>query len=171
MKLLFNKIHEFEKIIEQYQDEMFSFAFYRLGSFEVAQDIVQDVFLKFYEDKRLLQHTTNLRLYLFRSISNACIDYHRKNSKIHLENIDTIEDKWIDEEKKQSISEFFRIEDLLKDLSSEQAEVIKLKFVDGLNFVESAEVLNENVNTIKSRYKYALEKLRKLDVLNIENDF
>jgi RNA polymerase sigma-70 factor (ECF subfamily) len=66
----------------------------------------------------------------------------------------------IADEETQCIEEFFRIEDLLSELPVEQAEVIKLKFVDNLNFVESAEVLNVSVNTIKSRYRYGIDKLK-----------
>ncbi|MDR3272646.1 MAG: RNA polymerase sigma factor [Flavobacteriaceae bacterium] len=166
MKIVFNKIKELERIIEEHQNQLFSFAFFRVGSYEAAQDIVQDVFLKFYEDSRRLSAAKNVKSYLLKSIANACADYHRKNGKIHWERIENMKDDIIDEEKKECISEFLRIEDLLKDLPAEQAEVLKLKFVDGLNFVESAETLNVNVNTVKSRYKYALEKLKKTVIPN-----
>jgi len=71
------------------------------------------------------------------------------------------------EDEKECMKECFRIEEVLSNLPEEQAEVLRLKFVDDLNFVESAEILNENVNTVKSRYKYAIEKLKKLNLINI----
>jgi len=158
MKIIFNKIKELEIIIEQHQNQLLSFAFYRIGLFEDAQDIVQDVFLKLYENLRFLE-PKNLKTYLLKSISNACADYHRKN-KINFEQIETLKDTILEEEKAECLAEFLRIEDLLKDLPFEQAEILKMKFIDDLNFVEISEILNINVNTVKSRYKYAINKLK-----------
>jgi RNA polymerase sigma-70 factor (ECF subfamily) len=163
LKLTGNKINELENIIEEYQNQLFSFAFFRVGIYDIAQDIVQDVFLKFFQNTQTLSSVKNIRTYLLKSISNACIDYKRKYGKIKTENIDFTNDIADNEEnieEKMCIAEFFRIEDLLNELPAEQAEVIKLKFVDGLNFVESAEILNISVNTVKSRYRYGIDKLK-----------
>ncbi|MDR2064499.1 MAG: RNA polymerase sigma factor [Prevotellaceae bacterium] len=159
-----NKINELESIIEEYQDQLFSFAFFRVGSYDIAQDIVQDVFLKFFQNKRTLVSVKNIKTYLLKSIANACIDYKRKYGKIKMDNIESVGNDIADDEKndeeKMCIAEFMRIEDLLSELPDEQAEVIKLKFVDELNFVESAGILNISVNTVKSRYRYGISKLK-----------
>jgi RNA polymerase sigma-70 factor (ECF subfamily) len=159
--MLKNKIKELEKIIEEYQNQLFSFAFFRVGSYEIAQDIVQEVFLKFFEDEKKLSDIENIKTYIFRSISNACIDYKRKYGKIKFIDVNFINDTVTDDsEEEKCVAEFFRIENILIDLPDEQAEVIRLKFVDGLNFVEIAEMLNVSVNTIKSRYRYGIDKLK-----------
>jgi RNA polymerase sigma-70 factor (ECF subfamily) len=159
--MLNKKFKELEKIIEEYQNQLFSFAFFRVGSYAVAQDIVQDVFLKFFESEKKLSAVENIKTYLFKSISNACIDYKRKYGKIKITSVDFINDTVTDDsEEEKCVAEFFRIENILIDLPEEQAEVIKLKFVDELNFVEIAEVLNASVNTIKSRYRYGIDKLK-----------
>lgn len=157
-----NKINELESIIEEYQNQLFSFAFFRVGSYDTAQDIVQDVFLKFFQNKKAVKSIKNVKTYLFKSISNACVDYQRKYGKIKIIDIEYVSDKIADDEKK-CIDEFIRIEDLLNELPCEQAEVLKLKFVDGLSFTESAEILNVSVNTIKSRYRYGIDKLKQID--------
>ncbi|MDR1984698.1 MAG: RNA polymerase sigma factor [Prevotellaceae bacterium] len=156
-----NKINELESIIEEYQNQLFSFAFFRVGSYYIAQDIVQDVFLKFFQDKKNYNHIKNMKTYLLKSVSNACIDYKRKYGKIKIVPIDFINNDVADDDEEQKcVAEFLRIEDLLNELPAEQSDVIKLKFVDGLNFVETAEILNVSVNTVKSRYRYGIDKLR-----------
>jgi DNA-directed RNA polymerase specialized sigma24 family protein len=45
------KVKEFEQIVDDYQDSMFSFAFFRTGSYASAQDAVQDVLIKLYENR------------------------------------------------------------------------------------------------------------------------
>ena len=169
MIIEFNKMRQLERIIDEHQQQLFSFAFFRVGSYEVAQDIVQEVFIRFYENSRHLSAANNVKAYLLKTISNACTDYLRKNSKIQYVAIEQLENELTDEEEKRCLSEFLRIDDILSDLPVEQAEILRFKFVDSLNFVEISGILKVNVNTIKSRYKYAIEKLRNYKFLNVSN--
>ncbi|MGC3979013.1 MAG: sigma-70 family RNA polymerase sigma factor [Paludibacteraceae bacterium] len=169
MIIEFNKMRQLERIIDKHQQQLFSFAFFRVGSYAVAQDIVQEVFIKFYENSRRLSAADNVKAYLLKSISNACTDHVRKYGKFQFVDIELLQNELTDEDEKQCYSELLRIEDILSDLPAEQAEILRLKFVDSLNFVEIAELLNINVNTIKSRYKYAIEKLRNLNLVNVDH--
>lgn len=169
MIIEFNKMRQLERIIDEHQQQLFSFAFFRVGSYEVAQDIVQDVFIKFYENSRRLSAANNVKSYLLKTISNACTDYLRKNGKIQFVAIEHVEKELTDENEERYISEFLRIDEILDNLPAEQAEILRLKFVDSLNFVEISELLDVNINTVKSRYKYAIEKLRNFNLLNVSN--
>jgi len=167
MKIEFDKMRQLERIIDEHQQQLFSFAFFRVGSYEVAQDIVQDVFIRFYENSRHLSAANNVKAYLLKTISNACTDYLRKNGNIQFVAIEQLENELTDEEEKSNLTEFLRIDEILSNLPAEQAEILQLKFVDSLNFIEIAELLDINVNTIKSRYKYAIEKLRNFNLLKV----
>lgn len=136
MIIEFNKMRQLERIIDEHQQQLFSFAFFRVGSYEVAQDIVQDVFIKFYENSRRLSAANNVKSYLLKTISNACTDYLRKNGKIQFVAIEHVEKELTDENEERCISEFLRIDEILDNLPAEQAEILRLKFVDSLNFVE-----------------------------------
>ena len=167
MRIEFNKMRQLERIIDEHQQQLFSFAFFRVGSYEVAQDIVQEVFIRFYENSRHLSAANNVKAYLLKTISNACTDYLRKNGKIQFVAIEKLENELTDEEEKSNLTEFLRIDEILSNLPAEQAEILQLKFVDSLNFVEISELLNVNVNTVKSRYKYAIEKLRNFNLVKV----
>lgn len=169
MIIEFNKMRQLERIIDEHQEQLFSFAFFRVGSYEVAQDIVQDVFIKFYENSRRLSAANNVKAYLYKTISNACTDYLRKKGKFQFITIDHLENELINQDEKKCLAEFLRIEDILNNLPIDQAEIVRLKFVDSLNFVEISDLIKVNVNTVKSRYKYAIDKLRNLNLLNLEN--
>ncbi|MDR0833434.1 MAG: RNA polymerase sigma factor [Candidatus Symbiothrix sp.] len=134
MRIIFDKLKELERIIDTHQNQLFSFAFYRVGSYEAAQDIVQEVFLRFYEDMRRVSAAQNVKPYLLKSIANACTDYKRKFAKIQYVDIEHFSNSLTDEEQKSCLAEYVRIEDLLQDLPPEQAEVVRLKFVDDLNW-------------------------------------
>ena len=74
----YNQLEEFGKIITEFQDQLFRFAFFRTGSLADSQDIVQDVFVIFFKNQQHPSTIHNVKHYLFRSISNACTDYQRK---------------------------------------------------------------------------------------------
>ena len=155
---------EFGKVITEFQDQLFRFAFFRTGSLADSQDIVQDVFVIFFKNQKLRSTVYNVKHYLFRSISNACTDYQRKK-KNHFESIEKINDSIILREKDAShhllmIEEFQRIEKLLHNVPDEQAEIIRLRVLDNLSFVEIAELLAQPVTTVKSRFKYGIDKLK-----------
>ncbi|MDD2550114.1 MAG: RNA polymerase sigma factor [Bacteroidales bacterium] len=160
-----SKLDELEKVITEYQDQLFRHAFFRTGSYADSQDIVQDVFIKLYHDNGNLSSIKNIKHYLYRSITNACFDYHRKCGKRKFEPIETVNLPSHMYEKEASevliqIEECKRVDELLKWLSEEQSEVIRLRIFDDLSFVEIASVLETPVTTIKSRFKSGIDKLK-----------
>ena len=52
------------------------------------------------------------------------------------------------------------IEQAMRELPAEQREVVHLKMFEGMTFQEIADVTGESINTVASRYRYAIEKLR-----------
>lgn len=52
------------------------------------------------------------------------------------------------------------IERAIRALAPEQREVIHLKVFEGWTFREIATLANESINTVASRYRYAVEKMR-----------
>ena len=149
----------FEEIVDLYQDRLFRFAFMRVGAREVAEDIVQDVLLRLYgvisAGKEIRSHES----FLLRSVSNACIDHLRRKKppSLRLEEIGEIPDiadRDIDEE-------FRRISILLDGLPFEQAETVRLKCYDGLTFSQIADLQDISEATVKSRYRYAIQYIRK----------
>ena len=61
-----------------------------------------------------------------------------------------------------SAAERLALNDALRQLPAEQREIVHLHVYEGLTFKEAAAVTGESVNTVAARYRYALEKLRKL---------
>lgn len=160
-----SKLVELENVITEFQDQLFKFAFYRTGSFADSQDIVQEVFIKLYHENDNLASVNNIKNYLYRCINNACIDYQRKGKKLKFESIDMIVLPSEIYENDASdhliqIEEYDRIEKLLNGLPDEQSETIRLRIFDNLSFVEIAKILEIPVTTIKSRFKYGIDRLK-----------
>ena len=74
-------------------------------SFEMAEDIVQDFFIYFWEKKYYLKINQNLRYYLYLSVRNAAINALQKNNMLSMEELSGIDmgipEESIDEEEQE----------------------------------------------------------------------
>ena len=161
-KLMFEHMNlkELERIICEHQDGLFRFAFFRTGSLSDSQDIVQSVFLRMYERKSDLSKVENLKNYLYRSISNSCLDYLRKKQRIKAQPLDSVVMAAEENESDEITREYLRIREMMESIPEEQANIILMRTVDGLAFTEIAEILSISVSTVKSRFKYGIDKLK-----------
>ena len=158
-------LRELEIVITEFQDQLFRFAFFRTGSYSDSQDVVQEVFIKLYNDNKNLNTIRNIRYYLFRSIANACIDYQRRNRKSKFMTLEMEKVRQITDERDAAYQmllneEYQRIEGLLFTLPFEQAETIRMRVLDDLSFTDIAEIQDIPVTTVKSRFKYGIDKLK-----------
>ena len=147
-----------EAVIEQNQDYLFRFAYFRIGNREDAEDIIQDVFLKLFEKEFIIENDESMRMYLYRMVYNACNDWHRykQQEPIPLEQV-----QMADDEEQALQEEYNRIWRMLSMLPANQADVITMHLIDGLTFVEIAKVTETPETTIKSRFKSGIDILRK----------
>jgi len=153
---------EFEVLIHQTQDELVKFAFYRLGNRHDAEDVVQDVYVESYRDREKRSHVVEVRAYLFRMVLNRCTDLLRKRLRLvngDSEDTASAEDGFLIAAARE---EARRIEGLLSQIPANEAEVIRLRAGPELTFAEIAAATGTSVPTVKSRFRYGIEKLRLL---------
>lgn len=148
-----------DKLITDYQDELFRYAYFRTGSADDARDVVQEVFLHLYKAFRKSGEIENVRAYLYKSVSNGCITLIHERSKFTEMNQ---AHENIAEENVESTNDFKNIARLLSKIPAEQAEVIRLKVMEEMKFTEIAELLSEPLTTVKSRFKYGIDKLKEI---------
>lgn len=157
-----DRVKELERIIGLKQDWLFRFAYLRVGKREDAEDIVQDVLLRLYSSKERLTHIDDVERYLVRALRNACIDYIRRRPPVVMTALEGAAQITEDGDADKEIhDEYEHINKLLQMIPSEQAEIVRLHCIDGLTFRQIAEVLDMPEATVKSRYRYAIDKIRK----------
>lgn len=159
-------IKELDFFIEKYQNKLVNHAFFKLGIKYEAENIVQDVIVKMYLDKKKFKNVTDPLSYVFKMVSNLCYDYHRKNLKNKTERIENISTEYnnysINETPMVIEEEYKEINNILSLLPDEQSEVIRFKVLDELSFVEIAKIYQIPVTTVKSRFKYGIDKIRNI---------
>jgi len=155
---------ELGEFVKKNQDRLVRHAFFRLGDREEAEDVVQEVMIRMYQERERKQHVEQATSYVFRMVFNSCLDRLRKKARDRSERIDGMEVLLADGSNRETEiiarEEFLRINRLLESIPFEQGEVLRMRIIDEMSFVEIAEVMKIPVTTIKSRFSYGMEKLR-----------
>lgn len=138
---------ELKELMNKYYSQLCVVSVQYTDSLEIAEDIVQDVFLRFWEENKLLSAETNPKAYLFRSVRNASIDYIRKNNYrvfIDIEETNLISDEEINEE--ELSSQYERLYRIISQLSPQERAVLNAIVVENKRYKEVAEEMNISVN-------------------------
>jgi RNA polymerase sigma-70 factor (ECF subfamily) len=125
-----------------------------------AEDIVQEAFVRFWRRNHNLEN----RGLLYAMVRTTALDLIRRDSRRARREAVAVSDT------DQSVQPEFRIDDesqqavvgALDRLPKDQREVLVMKIWNELTFAEIAQALGLSQNTVASRYRYALEALRKI---------
>ena len=153
------------RIYKKYKNNMLALAVALSNNKTVAEDIVHDCFVSFAQSAGNLQLRNSLKSYLLTSIANRVRNSGRDRIKSALD----VEDMEIagpasnqPDRLAMSNERIRKINSALTQLPYEQREIIILHFQSGLTFKEIAESQSVSINTIQSRYRYGLDKLRSI---------
>jgi RNA polymerase sigma-70 factor (ECF subfamily) len=153
------------RIYQKYSDYLLALAAALLKDVNAAEDALHDVFCRFIESREKLRLAGSLKSYLATCVVNLARDRLRTKKLQHGElgeeaaiALDTNgpENCAIFGEEAAGLSR------AIAQLTYEQQEVIMLHLRSGMKFREIAGLQQISINTVKSRYRYGLEKLREI---------
>jgi len=119
-----------------------------------AEDVVHQLFLKMLGEKTFTPQSP--LAYLYRATRNA---YSNPQRIRHRETDLQAAESWFVHPTSRH-EETLNLQEALKELPEEQRETVFLKVWSGMTLSEIAELTETPLNTVASRYRYALEKLR-----------
>ena len=124
-----------------------------------AEDVVQEAFIRFWRSR---VSVTDQRAYLFACVKHCALDWQRgRQRRLRREELAArSEAEALFVGATEHDERRAAIEDALRELPAEQAEVLVLKIWGQLTFPQIAEALDIPPNTAASRYRYAIIKLR-----------
>jgi len=143
-------------LYDEYAEALFRYAVMILADAAAASDAVHQVFLGI--ARQQAGQIRSDERYLRRAVRNECYSALRRRRREMatgdeslLESVAAIDEKPEDR---------LAIEAAIRTLPVDQREVLHLKVFEGLTFQEIADRLGESANTVASRYRYAIEKMR-----------
>ena len=159
-----------EVLYERYSRAVYSFSLRIVGDAQVAEEILQEVFVRVWQQGGSFQAARgSLITWLLSITHNLSIDEVRRRKrrpqKADAEEPETIlaslPDEGSDVEEEVWLSSLrVSIQDALQQLPAAQREAIELAYFQGLTQREIAEVLGEPLGTIKTRMRLGMLKLR-----------
>lgn len=162
-----------EEIYKKYSGFVFRTALRITSSPEDADEVTQEVFIKVLKNFNNFKFNSSLSTYLYRITVNTAINYTKSQKSKQIFNsggsfFEPADNNDIEKEfaRKELLDSFLRVMNLLGE---ELRESFYLKEVEDMKYEEIAALLNEKVNTIKTRVRRARERLIH-ELKEIENE-
>jgi RNA polymerase sigma-70 factor (ECF subfamily) len=153
-------------IYNRYETDLLTLARSLLGRGDQAEDVMQDVFVRFIESIDTFELTGSLKGYLVTCVANRARDYLRRDRTRTVEPIEVAE--VVESQQHGPLQEVIadeqqqRLTAALAELPCEQREAVLLHLQVGLRFREIARVQGVAAKTAWSRYRYGLDRLRSM---------
>jgi RNA polymerase sigma-70 factor (ECF subfamily) len=152
-----------KEIFETFYPSLCHYASHFLGDHDQSEEVVQGLFVRIWEKRELVDVSTSLRSYLFKSVRNQCINLimHEKVKQNHARKIrDALiedaaeEDYFLKDELAEAISL------AIAALPEKRREIFLLSRQEGLKYQEIAGRLQISVKTVETQMGLALKFLR-----------
>jgi RNA polymerase sigma-70 factor, ECF subfamily len=165
----------FAVLLRRHNRRLYNFALRQVRDPGQAEDIVQDAFLRVVQNASAFKHEARFSTWLYAIARNLCVDQlrkntHRQHGSLHPSKrpgTEPTEDRVADPHPRSDAERSAASSEMLVSilravdgLPDEQREVFLLREIGQLRFSDIAQVTGAAENTVKSRMRYALERLR-----------
>jgi RNA polymerase sigma-70 factor (ECF subfamily) len=167
-------VRAFEILLQRHRHSIFEFILRSVGPWNTtqAEDLTQETFLRVVKQASAYEQRAKFTTWLFTLARNLCIDASRRRKHRKAQSLDSTDEEGtslldrtasagpaVD---RQVIGHQLqaRLEEAIAALPEDQREVFLMRESADLSFKEIADVIGVSENTVKSRMRYALEKLR-----------
>jgi RNA polymerase sigma-70 factor (ECF subfamily) len=159
-----DKSQQFLADYESFSEAIFRHCFFRVSDREKARDLMQDTFVKAWQQVTAGADIKNMRAFLYRVANNLIIDEYRKKKTYSLDQMQEagFELASQDHLKIEKIVEGREALEMLEQLDDKYKEVIIMRYIDDLSPQEIAEVVGESENLVSVRIHRGLVRLREL---------
>ena len=165
----------FAQLVRRHQTALYNFALRQVRVAQQAEDVVQETFVRVVQNAGDFKHEARFTTWVYTITRNLCIDHLRKRALRKHPSLDeskgeegdgpTLGEQTADPrasvEREATGTELKeRIARAVDTLPDEQREVFLMREIANLPFKEIAEITGVPENTVKSRMRYALERLQ-----------
>ena len=159
-------LFEFEQQLKKYKDRIYGFAFHYLGSSEEAEDVTQEVFIRFWQHRADIDEKQPIG-WLLRVTRNASIDAIRRRNT-YRNNVSTDSEMVLDAresalspEQDAEHSDFrLHLERALENLAEPYRSIVILREIQEMKYNEICDTLQLPLNTVKVYLHRARKMLR-----------
>jgi RNA polymerase sigma-70 factor, ECF subfamily len=159
----------FQRIYEKYHHDLFQFLFYMVKNRELAEDLVQEVYIRVLKAYDKFEGRSSEKTWLFSIARHVAIDWFRKQKSIRSRIIEKFDwdkqqiegDQPLPEEVAMQNEQVQWIYRSLDTCSIDQRSVLILRYLQELSITETAEALGWTVSKVKTTQHRAIKQLQK----------
>ncbi len=155
---------DFDELYLLYYPRLLLFAMKLIGSKEESEEIIQDVFVRFWLKQSFSNIKFSIKAYLFRSIRNACLDYIKKTGKQVSNNFS----EYALENEPAEFCDLLLLDEIetaiqktVGELPTQCKKIFLLHRDEQLTYREIAESMNISVKTVETQIYRAVKVLKK----------
>ncbi|MDP3434558.1 MAG: RNA polymerase sigma factor [Bacteroidota bacterium] len=153
----------FLQLMEIYKEPIYWYIRRLVVLHEDAEDILQETFIQVYRFAGSFKGDSKIYTWLYRIATNECIRHFRKSKKL-VKNSGSIAEEMSGElsetDSENSDAILFKFQQAILQLPEKQRIVFNLRYYDELSYDEIGQILNSSVNSLKTNYHYASEKIK-----------
>ncbi|HEX9145873.1 MAG TPA: sigma-70 family RNA polymerase sigma factor [Candidatus Binatia bacterium] len=155
--------HAFAALVRRHAERFYRLAYRYVQHRETAEDIVQDAFLKLWEEPSRWQpeRQSKFTTWFYKIVVNLCLDWRKKKRPQSLpEEMPLIDERESPEDAVARAEERRRLESEIAALPERQRTALNLCFSEGLSNQEAAEIMGVNLKALQSLLMRAKMTLR-----------
>jgi len=173
--ILFNLVDEdiesYSILVDRYKNRLLNFVYRFVKDFDVAEDIVQETFLRVYRKRHNYKAIANFSTWIFTIAGNLAKSELRRRKRWKFFSLDAyndnekkfeLPDNGIKPDRAASVSILDEnIQNAIDKLQDKYKESLILRDIEGMSYKQIADITRVPVGTVKSRVNRARKKLRK----------
>lgn len=151
------------EIIREHRDGMIFFANSIVNDFGLAEEVVQEVFIKLIVKKPKYSRKSTFKTWLYAICRNTAVDFIRKSvrkSEYYTDELSNLSDEKNLEEEYIEEEERITIRRVMKVLNSDYCQVLCLTFFEGFDNSDAARIMNKSNRQIENLVYRAKKALK-----------
>ncbi|MDG5470678.1 RNA polymerase sigma factor SigX [Jeotgalibacillus sp. ET6] len=158
----------FKRLYTDYQQDVFQFLIYLVKNRDIAEDLMQEVFIRVMKSYEGFQGKSSEKTWLFSIAKNVAIDHFRKQSTIKKRIMSSFD--WSKKEQAADSllpSEIAELNESMRELyacldqcTTDQRMVVIMRYIQELSIAETAQILGWTEGKVKTTQHRAIKSLR-----------
>lgn len=170
-RLVDENVDSFNILVHRYKNRLINFVYRFVKDYDVAEDIVQETFLRVFRHRHNYKAIANFSTWIFTIAGNLAKSELRRRKRWKLFSVDAVDedekkfdipDTKILPDRATSVSMLEEsIQDAIETLQVKYKEALILRDIEGMSYKQIADITGVPVGTVKSRVNRARKKLQK----------
>ena len=162
-KMADDDAYAFKVLYDRYKRPLYTHAYRKVSDVQLAEDILQDLFAKIWQNRERLRDIGNFSGYIYRTLKNQIIDFYIHQQHVNKYNLELVKGLSYKEDTDHKVRESIFLEQLFAIIHDQiplGKEIFTLRILEDMKSEEVAEKLGLSEKTIRNRLSLILRLLR-----------